>query len=77
MPASSEFFQEALQQIHPANAIEKAYWSISNEAFCWKSLRLLGNEKLHYFQELTTGSFKKMPDYLEKILKKMVKDAPT
>ena len=72
MPASSEFFKEALEQIDPANHIDKEFWSIKNDAFCWKSLRLLGNEKLHYFQELTTGSFKKMQDYLEEILKKLV-----
>ena len=73
-PKTGEFFEEALEQIDPVNDVEKEYWSTKNPAYCWRALRLLGAEKLHYFQELSSnaGGGDSLSDYLEKVLQKHV-----
>lgn len=78
-PKTGEFFEEALEQIDPVNDVEKEYWSTKNPAYCWRALRLLGAEKLHYFQELSSnaGGGDSLSDYLEKVLQKHSGDLAT
>lgn len=79
-PKTGEFFSEALEQIDPVNDVEKEYWSTKDPAYCWRALRLLGAEKLHYFQELSSnagGGDKDLSDYLEKVLQKHSGDLAT
>lgn len=68
-----------MEQLDPVNQIEKRYWDINEMSYCWKALRLLAKDRMHYFQDFSaTGSagttvFKTLNEYIEHALRKLVR----
>ena len=64
-----------LEELDPANQIEDSYLKVNNGPWGWRALRLLAKKSPHFF---TYGNnpIGKLPDYLEQMIKKMIKDNP-
>lgn len=71
MPQLYEFFEEAMQQVDPAQEIDREYWSINDPTFCWQAARLLNRQRLHFAQE-NKAVQKSVPEYLEAAIKRLV-----
>jgi len=75
LPSMEEYFGEAIEELDPANQIEDSYLKVNNGPWGWRALRLLAKKSPHFF---TYGNnpIGKLPDYLEQMIKKMIKDNP-
>ncbi len=52
LPSLKEFFEESIEQLDPANQVEKQYRLIYQTDWSWKALRLLAKRRYlhdHYF----------------------------
>lgn len=72
LPSIKEFFEEAIDQMDPANQVEKNYWLINQTDWAWKALRLLAKRSTHYFMQ--NQSVKPVSEYLEATCTKLGKE---
>lgn len=75
LPSLREYFDEALEQLDPANQIEKEYHVIYQADWAWKSLRLLAKRSSLYFMQ--NQAVKPISEYLETICSKLGKEFAT
>jgi hypothetical protein len=76
MPETSSFFSDAIDEMDPSQEVEETYWSINDPKFCWRALRLLGRERLHYFSDFGGQQTKTVTDYLKGAIKRLVRERP-
>ena len=72
LPSLKEFFEDAIDQLDPANQVEKQYQLVNDTDWCWKALRLLAKRSAYYFMQ--TQNVKSIPDYLEFICNRLGKE---
>jgi THO complex subunit 1 len=80
LPSVEEFFETAIEQADPNGGIEDHYRVINNATYGWKGLRLLSRSSPHFFGPVASGStsqYKTVPQYLELMVGKMIKELPT
>jgi len=75
LPSLKDFFDEAIDQIDPANQVEKEYWLFKKTDWSWKSLRLLAKRSSYYFTQ--NQNVKSVSDYLESVCQKLSKEFAT
>lgn len=75
LPSMKDFFDEAIDQMDPANQVEKQYWLIAQHDWAWKALRLLAKQSPHYFMQMNQNA-KPINEYLEGICTKLGKGNP-
>lgn len=73
LPSIREFFEEAIEQLDPANEVERQYWLIAQPDWAWKALRLLAKRSPHYFMQMNQNA-KPINEYLEGICTKLGKE---
>merc|ERR1719220_2482466 len=75
LPKMEEYFEDAIEQLVPANMVEEQYKKVNDGSWGWRALRLLAKKTPHFF---TYGNhpIAKLPDYLDQMIKKMIKDNP-
>lgn len=66
LPTVREFFDEAIDQLDPANQVERAYWLIMQPDWAWTALRLLAKRSPHYFMQMNQNA-RPIHEYLEGI----------
>lgn len=64
-----EYLKEAMEQVEPANCVDKEYWAINDEKFNWRSLRLLAKNKLSFFHN--SGLVEPLSAFMESALVKL------
>ena len=74
LPQIKDFFEEAIEQLDPANQIEKQYHLINRTDWSWKALRLLAKRSAFYFMQ--NQNVKTISEYLEAICNKLSKELP-
>ena len=52
LPSLKEFFEEAIDQLDPANQVEKQYHLVNQTDWSWKALRLLAKRSAFYFMQV-------------------------
>lgn len=72
LPSLKEFFMDAIEQLDPANQVEKQYYLINQTDWAWKGLRLLAKRSPYYFMQ--NQNVKTISEYLEAICGKLNKD---
>ncbi|CAF0711165.1 unnamed protein product [Brachionus calyciflorus] len=72
LPSLKEFFEDAIDQMDPANQVEKQYYLINQTDWAWKALRLLAKRSPYYFMQ--NQNVKTISEYLEAICGKLKKD---
>ncbi len=72
LPTLKEFFDEAIDQLDPANQVEKEYQLVNQTDWAWKSLRLLAKRSSLYFMQ--NQNVKTIAEYLEAICNKLGKE---
>jgi hypothetical protein len=72
LPSLREFFEEAIEQLDPANQVEKQYQLVQQTDWCWKALRLLAKRSAFYFMQ--NQNVKTIPEYIEAICNKIGKE---
>ncbi|XP_008213699.1 THO complex subunit 1 isoform X1 [Nasonia vitripennis] len=75
LPSLETYFEEAIEQLDPAAAIEDEYKKVNDGNFGWRALRLLARRSPHFFVH---GNYpiNKLQEYLEIMIKKIAKDRP-
>ena len=73
LPILEDYFREAVEQLNPEEQVEDAYKKVNDGSWGWRALRLMSRKSPHFF---TYGNnpIAKLPDYLDQLLKKMLKD---
>ena len=71
LPSLKEFFEDAIDQLDPANQVEKQYYLINQTDWAWKALRLLAKRSPYYFMQ--NQNVKTISEYLEAICNKLNK----
>ena len=72
LPTLRDFFDEAIEQLDPANEIEKQYHLVNKTEWSWKALRLLAKRSAFYFMQ--NQNVRSVPDYLVAICNKLAKE---
>ncbi|RNA29898.1 THO complex subunit 1 [Brachionus plicatilis] len=72
LPSLKEFFLDAIEQLDPANQVERQYYLINQTDWAWKGLRLLAKRSPYYFMQ--NQNVKTVSEYLEAICGKLNKD---
>ena len=72
LPTLKEFFEEAIEQLDPANQVDKEYQLVNQTDWAWKSLRLLAKRSSLYFMQ--NQNVKTISEYLEAICNKLGKE---
>ncbi len=72
LPSLKEFFEEAIDQLDPANQVEKQYQLVQQTDWAWKALRLLAKRSAFYFMQ--NQNVKTIPEYIEAICNKLGKE---
>lgn len=72
LPSIREFFDEAIEQLDPANEVERQYWLIAQPDWAWKALRLLAKRSPHYFMQINQN-VRPINEYLEFICTRLGK----
>ena len=70
LPSLDEYFAEAIEQLDPANQVEKEYRKVNDGQWGWRALRLLAKKSPFFFTYGNTP-IATLPEYLETMLKKM------
>jgi len=73
LPKLEEYFEDAVEQLVPANMVEETYKKVNDGSWGWRALRLLAKKTPHFF---TYGNhpIAKLPDYLDAMIRKIVKE---
>ena len=72
LPSLKDFFDEAIEQLDPANQVEKQYHLSNQTDWSWKALRLLAKRSAFYFMQ--NQNVKTISEYLEAICNKLSKE---
>ncbi len=72
LPTLRDFFDEAIEQMDPANQVERQYYLTSQTDWAWKALRLLAKRSSYYFMQ--NQNVKTISEYLEAICNKLSKE---
>jgi hypothetical protein len=72
LPSLREFFEECIEQLDPANQVEKQYRLVNQTDWDWKALRLLAKRSAFYFMQ--NQNVRTIPDYLEAVCAKLAKE---
>jgi len=75
LPSLQNYFEEAIEQLDPANGIEDEYKKVNNGEWGWRALRLMSRRSSHFFIS-GNNPIAKLPEYLETMLGKMAKEMP-
>jgi len=75
LPSLQSYFEEAIEQLDPANGIEEEYKKVNNGEWGWRALRLMSRRSSHFFIS-GNNPIAKLPEYLETMLGKMAKEMP-
>jgi len=75
LPSLQSYFEEAVEQLDPANGIEEEYKKVNNGEWGWRALRLMSRRSSHFFIS-GNNPIAKLPEYLETMLAKMAKEMP-
>ncbi|XP_067943568.1 THO complex subunit 1-like isoform X2 [Watersipora subatra] len=73
VPALDEYFEDAIMAADPKNQIEDSYKDVHKPGWQWQALRLLSKKSRHLFEQTQTPA-RKIPDYLEDIMRKLAKE---
>jgi len=73
LPKMEDYFEDAIEQLVPANMVEEQYKKVNDGSWGWRALRLLAKKTPHFF---TYGNhpIAKLPDYLDSMIRKIVKE---
>lgn len=74
LPSLKDFFEEAIEQLDPANQVEKQYQLIYDSDWSWRALRLLAKRSALYFTQ--NQNVKTISEYLETICTRLSKELP-
>jgi hypothetical protein len=72
LPTLRDFFEEPIDQLDPANQVEKQYLLVNKTDWSWKALRLLAKRSAFYFMQ--NQNVRSIPEYLEAICHKLAKE---
>ena len=72
LPSLREFFEEPIEQLDPANEVEKQYHLVNKTDWSWKALRLLAKRSAIYFMQ--NQNVRSIPEFLEAICNKLSKE---
>jgi hypothetical protein len=72
LPSLREFFEECIEQLDPANQVEKQYRLVNQTDWDWKALRLLAKRSAFYFMQ--NQNVRTIPEYLEAVCGKLAKE---
>jgi THO complex subunit 1 len=74
LPSLKDFFEEAIDQLDPANQVEKEYHLVHDADWSWRALRLLAKRSALYFTQ--NQNVKTISEYLETICIRLGKELP-
>jgi hypothetical protein len=72
LPTIRDFFEEPIEQLDPANEVEKQYHLVNKTDWSWKALRLLAKRSAFYFTQ--NQNVRSIPEFLEAICNKLSKE---
>ena len=72
LPTIRDFFEEPIEQLDPANEVEKQYHLVNKTDWSWKALRLLAKRSAFYFMQ--NQNVRSIPEFLEAICNKLSKE---
>ncbi|XP_063215870.1 THO complex subunit 1 isoform X2 [Bacillus rossius redtenbacheri] len=75
LPSLESYFEEAMEQADPSAMVDDQYKKINDGNFGWRALRLLARRSPHFFTH-SNNPINKLPDYLEMMIKRIMKDRP-
>ncbi|XP_017297830.2 THO complex subunit 1 [Diaphorina citri] len=75
-PSLESYFEEAIQQMDPAAAVEEQYKKVNDSNYAWRALRLLSRKCPHFFLN-ATPNVEKNSEFIENMVKRCVKEKPS
>ncbi|XP_076320027.1 THO complex 1-like protein Hpr1 isoform X1 [Tachypleus tridentatus] len=75
VPSLEKYFEAAIEQTDPANQIENCFKHVYDGNYGWRALRLLSQKSPHFFTH-SNQPIKRLPIYLESMVRKIAKELP-
>nr|CAD7426622.1 unnamed protein product [Timema monikensis] len=75
LPTLEGYFEQAMEQADPSAQADEENKRVNDGNFGWRALRLLARRSPQFFTH-SNNPINKLPEYLEMMIKKIIKDRP-